>query len=245
MQQMIDLAVTQEDVEEIKETYLSLAIQGILTSNDAKPNLSWPRMEFRNLAEFKAGRTPARQEHRYWKPEDIPWVSIADLVNDGVVELTKEKISKAASEEVFKSPPAPAGTLLMSFKLTIGKISTLGVPAYFNEAIISIEPSPLVSKEYLILALPNIARGGDSRNAIKGKTLNRESLGRLVVPVPPLDEQKKIVVLVREFFGKLDNFGESLVKKDEARRNALKGLAHKLSADIASQVGSSIEDAED
>lgn len=233
LQKMVDLMVDLDDVDIVKETYLSLAIQGVLTSENAMPNLAWPRIPFGELAEFKAGRTPARQEGRYWKPEEIPWVSIADLVNDGVVEHTKEKVSKASRDEVFKAEPSPAGTLLMSFKLTIGKISRLGIDAYFNEAIIAIEPKDIVTKDYLTLALPSIARGGESKNAIKGKTLNRDSLSKLVIPVPPVEEQERIVKLVRSFFEQLDELGLALTQQREARQNAIQGLSHKILAEIS------------
>jgi type I restriction enzyme S subunit len=232
LQKMVDLVLDPDDAELVKETYLSLAIQGVLTSETALPNLEWPRTPFSELANFKAGRTPARQEMRYWKPEEIPWVSIADLVNDGVVEHTKEKVSSAAQDEVFKAAPSAAGTLLMSFKLTIGKISRLGVDAYFNEAIIAIEPKELVTKDYLTLALPSIARGGESKNAVKGKTLNRDSLSKLVIPVPPADEQDRIVKMVRSFFEQLDGLALSLETRNAARKNALRGLSHKILAEV-------------
>ena len=230
LQKMIDLARTDEDVELVKDTVLSLAIQGVLTGeHGTKPD--WPKARFSEIAEFRAGRTPARQEIKFWRPEVYNWVSIADLVHDGEVVSTKERISEEAKTEVFKSDPAPAGTLLMSFKLTIGKISVLGVDAFFNEAIISIEPKEMVSKDYLVLALPAIARGGDSRNAIKGKTLNRDSLGRLEIPIPSAQEQAEIVATVRRFFAELDDFKEHLLSRESARQIALKGLAQNIIAE--------------
>jgi restriction endonuclease S subunit len=98
-----------------------------------------------------------------------------------------------------------------------------------------------VSRDYLTLALPAIARGGDSRNAIKGKTLNRDSLGKLQIPIPSLEEQALIVTTVRSFFTQMDEFKASLVAKEDARRIAILGLAH----NVANSDNATSEDPED
>ena len=56
----------------------------------------------------------------------------------GAVSSSKEKISEIALNEKFAGKLIPRGTLLMSFKLTVGKTSILDVDAVHNEAIISI-----------------------------------------------------------------------------------------------------------
>ena len=83
----------------------------------------------------------------------------------------------------------------MSFKLTIGKISELGIDAYHNEAIITILPffNQLVWFKYF---LPMIAQSGETKDAIKGKTLNSKSLAALLIPLPPLSEQNRIVAQI-------------------------------------------------
>ena len=73
----------------------------------------------------------------------------------------------------------------MSFKLSIGKTSILDIDAYHNEAIITIRP--VIDKEYamrnyLFKVLPLIANLGESKDAIKGKTLNSKSLSNLLIP---------------------------------------------------------------
>ncbi len=53
---------------------------------------------------------------------------------------TKERISENALNKWFKSTLSSSGTLIMSFKLTVGRVSILGMDAVHNEAIISIIP---------------------------------------------------------------------------------------------------------
>ena len=142
------------------------------------------------------GKTPARGEQTYWINGKYNWVSISDMVDGGSISTTKEKVSDLAVKEVFFAPISEKGSLLMSFKLSIGKTSILDIDAYHNEAIITI--SPIIDKEYamrnyLFKVLPLIANLGESKDAIKGKTLNSKSLSNLLIPLPPLQEQQRII----------------------------------------------------
>ena len=140
------------------------------------------------------GQTPPRSISTYWG-SDIPWVSIADMVNDGIIYSTKEALSNTFKSNI-QEKISPPNTLLMSFKLTVGKVSLLGIEAAHNEAIISIFPYAdpnEIMKMYLFKFLPEIVKYGDSKDAIKGKTLNSKSINALLIPLPPLDEQKRIV----------------------------------------------------
>lgn len=159
---------------------------------------TWQFVTFGNLANFSAGRTPSRKESSFWNTGDYPWVSISDINDGETLTMTKESISTKARNEIYKSAPMPVGTTIMSFKLSIGKIAHLGIAAYHNEAIISIHPYLNELDPYLFKVLPNIARSGDVKAAVKGATLNRESISNLLIPLPPLSEQQRIVEKVDE-----------------------------------------------
>ena len=156
---------------------------------------SWEWVRLGNLVRFTLGKTPKRSMPEYWESGTIPWVSISDL-NNATLKQTKEHITPKAYSEVFGETISTAGTMLMSFKLTIGKVSILGIDAVHNEAIISIYPyidANKIIRDYLYKVLPFISQHGDFNTAIKGKTLNKKSLSNLLIPLPPLAEQKRIV----------------------------------------------------
>lgn len=161
---------------------------------DLPYNWCWRR--FSNIVSMTIGKTPARGEQTYWINGKYNWVSISDMVDGGTISTTKEKVSDLAIKEIFSAPISEKGSLLMSFKLSIGKTSILDIDAYHNEAIITIRP--VIDKEYamrnyLFKVLPLIANLGDSKDAIKGKTLNSKSLANLLIPLPPLQEQQRII----------------------------------------------------
>ena len=158
------------------------------------PN-TWEWVRFGSLINMRMGKTPPRGNVNYWSNGVMPWVSISDMTDYGTIKTTKEKISDYAVATAFGGKIVPAGTLLMSFKLTVGRTSILNIDALHNEAIISITPfvdNDNSLRDYLFHILPLIANYGESKDAIKGKTLNSTSLSNLLIPLPPLAEQRRI-----------------------------------------------------
>ena len=157
---------------------------------------NWCWCRFSNILSMTIGKTPARGEQNYWINGKYNWVSISDMIDGGTISTTKEKVSDLAVKEIFSAPISEKGSLLMSFKLSIGKTSILDIDAYHNEAIITIRPvidQEYAMRNYLFKVLPLIANLGESKDAIKGKTLNSKSLSNLLIPLPPLQEQQRII----------------------------------------------------
>ncbi|MBB3358834.1 MULTISPECIES: restriction endonuclease subunit S [unclassified Novosphingobium] len=190
----------------------------------------WLWVRFAEIVEFYAGRTPARNDLSYWNTGDHAWVSIADMEDGGTIEQTKETVSEIARKNIFKSEPEPVGTIVMSFKLTIGKIARLGVPAFHNEAIISIHPHVSALDGYLFMSLPELARAGDTKGAIKGATLNRQSLSNILIPLPPLAEQRRIVAKVDELMALCDQLEAARAEREAARDTFTLSTFSKLNA---------------
>lgn len=170
------------------------------------PN-SWKWIRFGDLVSTSTGKTPTRGDVRYWGNTDYPWVSISDMKQGEVIYRTKEFVSKKAASDCFRNEISKSGTLIMSFKLTVGRTSILGVDAYHNEAIISIKPyadGNNYTRDYLAYILPVVTTWGDSKDAIKGKTLNAKSIYNLLIPLPPQAEQHRIVKKLEQLLGKIE-----------------------------------------
>lgn len=154
----------------------------------------WQAKRFADIADYKAGRTPARARPDYWQGanEGVPWVAISDMTEFGTVIETKEKITGAAFEQVFRGSVVPAGTLIMSFKLTIGRVATLGIDACHNEAIISIYPRRGVDQRFLGYFLAQVNYDALQDRQVKGNTLNQEKIDRIEIWLPAPEEQAQI-----------------------------------------------------
>lgn len=155
---------------------------------------NWIWIKFGELVDFNIGKTPARANADLWE-NDYNWVSISDMIENGFINNTKEKVSIKSYNDIFKGKISKKGTLLMSFKLTVGKCSILNIDAFHNEGIISIYPKYKneTLQHYLFKILPYITKYGDVKGAIKGNTLNSKSLNNLLIPLPPIEEQQRIV----------------------------------------------------
>ena len=191
---------------------------------------NWQWARFGDICDFSAGRTPSRHDHSYWNSGDHPWASIADLDDGQTLLTTKETVSEKARLSVFGAAPQPVGTMLMSFKLTIGKIARLGIAAFHNEAIISIRPHLAELDPYLFKVLPAAARQGVTKAAIKGATLNRESLTNILIPLPPLAEQHRIVAKVDELMALCDQLQAAHTARESQRDALVAASLHRLTA---------------
>ena len=182
---------------------------------DIPNNWKWVRLG--EVCDLSIGKTPERKIDEYWKDGIYNWVAISDMVNGGFINQTKEKISQIACNKVFKKNVLPIGTLLFSFKLTIGKVSLLNIPAYTNEAICAITPYLYDNiKYYLLKILPILNLLDNANDAIKGKTLNLQTLPLILVPLPPLKEQERIVKKVDELMALCDK-----LEQEEEKLSAL------------------------
>ena len=170
---------------------------------------TWEWIRLGDLIHYKMGKTPPRKEEVYWENGDYPWVSIADMIADGKVAKTKEMVNEFSYNNIFKGNISPKGTLIMSFKLTVGRVSILDIDAFHNEAIISIYPfinDGDIIKLYLFKVLPKLTEYGNTKGAIKGNTLNSSSINNLLIPLPPLAEQKRIVAKLEEVLKKIEEY---------------------------------------
>ena len=164
---------------------------------------SWSRLSM--LVNMRIGKTPARGDSTFWDNGVHAWISISDLSQGDIIMTSKEKISDFAASSVM-GVKSQAGSLLMSFKLTVGKTAILGIDAYHNEAIVTISTmcdENYYTRNYLAAILPLLTNYGDTKDAIKGKTLNSQSLNALLIPIPPHEEQRRIIENIQYLFSKL------------------------------------------
>ena len=191
----------------------------------------WETVKLGEIANISIGKTPPRGDKRYWdKDKDTKnvWLSIADMnsVVDGFVSESKEYISDAGAA-LFK--PVPAHTLIMSFKLSIGKLAFTACELRTNEAIAALEikNENQITKEYLrhFLSSRNWDKIAGDDEKVKGKTLNKAKLKELEIILPPLAEQHRIVAKLDAAFAEIDNIATITEKKlKEARKLYASGI---------------------
>lgn len=116
----------------------------------------WERKTAQDFFTMSIGKTPPRAEKEWFSTnaKDVPWVSISDMKDVMFVNETSEKLTKEACEK-FNVRIVPEGTILLSFKLTVGRVSISDIPVCTNEAIAHFVKDGTNWREYTLLYLRN------------------------------------------------------------------------------------------
>lgn len=157
----------------------------------------WRDAALGELCHIAIGGTPSRNKPEYWATDGNghPWVAISDM-REPLILGTKERITDAGVTNSNVKPVA-AETVLMSFKLTIGRVAVAGTDLFTNEAIAAFQPVADLERSFLPYWLEHIVADAETDQAIKGVTLNKQKLAALSGILPPLDEQRRIAEVLR------------------------------------------------
>ena len=164
----------------------------------------WEWKKLGDLAKFQSGGTPSRSNKTYWDNGNIPWVKISDITDEMYVTNTEEFITKAgldnSSAKLF-----PKNTILYTIFATIGKIGILDIEATTNQAISGIQPKNNVDLFYMYYGLKFITNEVQKvSTGVAQNNINLTKLKEQWFPLPPLEEQKRIVVNLDNLFAKID-----------------------------------------
>lgn len=153
------------------------------------------RYKLKDIFDLQMGKTPSRSNQDYWNTEDYKWISIADLSKTRkYISDTKEHLSKIAIED-SGIKMIPMNTVVMSFKLSIGKVAITSDNMYSNEAIMAFHDKHVVNvlPEYIFYMFMNKNWEVGSNKAVMGKTLNKATLSDIEIEICSIEEQKRIV----------------------------------------------------
>ena len=181
----------------------------------------WKKVNLGEISKIGKGFTPSTSNPSFWDGE-LYWLSIADMNQGKYIKQTSKKISLEGSKN---KDPIEKGTLLMSFKLSLGKLGILTKDMYTNEAICNFKwKNNNISTEYMYYYLSSINIMKYGSQAAKGITLNNETLNTIPVILPNFDEQNKI----SNFLSKIDKKIELLEKKHQAYEDFKKYLMQQI-----------------
>lgn len=159
--------------------------------------------------DLQMGRTPSRDNPDCWRGCN-KWISIADMSSSGkYISNTKERITdKGVSESGIK--PIPANTVIMSFKLSIGKVAITAETMYTNEAIMAFVDKGKyeIDAEYIYYLFNSIDWMDGSNFAAKGATLNKAILSERKIELPSINTQRQIVTKLRSKIDSTDALAE-------------------------------------
>lgn len=201
------LHVQEEIVKEI-EGYQQIIVGARQVIENYKPTIkidtSWERVKLGDVCDLQAGGTPLSNNKEFWDRNDYAWYTSGELneiYTTDPVKYISEQGLKNSSARLF-----PKGSLLVGMYDTAAfKMSILDRDATFNQAVCGIKPTSKIDMLFLLLYFSsqrdkylNMRVGARQRN------LTKQFISDLMVTIPPIEIQQKIVDQIREEMNIID-----------------------------------------
>lgn len=160
-----------------------------------------------DVFDIKIGRTPPRKEQHWFSvnPKDVKWISIKDLGNSGIyIDTVSEYLTKEAVER-FSIPVIPENTVLLSFKLTVGRVAITTEEMLSNEAIahFKLKPNSELFPEFLYLFLKSFNYGSLGSTSSIAEAVNSQMIKEIEMDIPGENILSKFKEQVSPLFEKI------------------------------------------
>ena len=176
---------------------------------DTPNNWAWLRIS--DLCYITNGFTPLRTEPRFWTNGSISWFTVEDIRKQGeIINYTSQKITPAATsqERIVR-----AGSTLLCCTASVGQCAITNIPLttnqQFNALTIKEWFMPIVDDKYLYWFAKTLA---PTLHSLAGQTtfefVSVKKVGNILIPLPPLAEQQRIVAKIEDLFEQIDKISK-------------------------------------
>jgi type I restriction enzyme S subunit len=188
----------------------------------------WPVVPLTSVARLESGHTPSRTREDWWQDCYIPWISLNDV---GAMRESKyiETTTNQLSDQGIANSSArllPAHTVVLSRDATVGRTAIMRVPMATSQHFAAWVCGPRLDPEYLWTLFTDAMQPyfASFQNGSTIRTIGMRDLAAFRIPLPPLDEQRRIVEYLDEQTGRMDELiteTKKFVELSRERRSAL------------------------
>lgn len=221
--------------EPAANTFRKLPSEMIDAGEDEFPG-HWLRIPLGKLGEWRGGGTPSKSRPDFWKGE-IPWVSPKDMkllrIADAQDHISEEAVEKSSVRKI------PVGSLLMVVRgMILARAFPVAITACdvtINQDMKALLPFERDTTEFILLALRAFeakvlaAIEHSSHGTCK---LQTDTLQAIIMPVPPLAEQRRIVAKVDQLMALLDQLETQLATSRATAAKLMVGVVAELTAQV-------------
>lgn len=158
-----------------------------------------------DIATVVGGSTPRSKQPEYWDG-DIPWLGVSDLTGytDKYIAAGARSITEAGYASC-STQMVPAGTVLFSSRAPIGYVAIASQPLCTSQGFKSFVVADGVSPDYIYWYLKYAKPLAESlASGTTFRELSGKAAAALPVPLPPFNEQLRIVDALEHFLGRID-----------------------------------------
>lgn len=168
---------------------------------------TWVEMRLDQFSTVGIGRTPPRKEQHWFSTDsaDVKWISIKDMAAEGpFIFSTAEYLTEEAVER-FRVPVIPKDTVVLSFKMTLGRVRITTEAMLSNEAIahFRINADSYITKEFLYLGLKTYPYESLGTTSTIVDSINSGMIKGLVMQVPPVELMDRFMEQCGPWFEKI------------------------------------------
>jgi type I restriction enzyme S subunit len=185
------------------EAKVQTDIQELLDNNDTEDVM------LGELCELNIGGTPDTNNSSYWNGSN-PWVSVSEL-NNNIILKTKKYITDLAVQNC-NTKKISKNSILMSFKLSIGKLAIAGRDLYCNEAIVYFKFNNLIFNKFIYYLFKTINFEKFASGTIGKGNLNLSILKQIKITLP---KDRKVLDSLNPLFEEIDDLNEEIPKQEE------------------------------
>jgi len=191
-------------------------------------NDEWDFTQLKDVLNISIGRTPPRKEFHWFSenPDDLKWISIKDMGSSGVFVFNTSEYLTQDAVDSFNIPVIPENSLLLSFKMTVGRVGITTEPILSNEAIahfVFIKNTPF-TKEYLYFFLKNFKYDSLGSTSSIVTAINSKMIKELEIPLPDNNSMEKFKETAEGMFNKIKLNQMQILTLEKLRDMLLPGL---------------------
>lgn len=185
----------------------------------------WEKKPALDFFEMSIGKTPPRAQKQWFTKGNngIPWVSISDMKETMFVQETAEELTQDACEN-YNIKVVPRGTILLSFKLTVGRVAFAGADVCTNEAIAHFQKEGDEWKAYTLMYLRNYNYDSLGNTSGISKAVNSTIIKNMPFVMPCTAILQEFSQTVRPLIKQTENLQSQIRLLTEARDRLLPKL---------------------
>jgi type I restriction enzyme S subunit len=196
-----------------------------------EPAQGWNRVPMARLGQWGSGGTPTASRKEYYSNGTIPWAVIGDL--NSSVMLTTESLITQKALEASSTKMIPIGAVLVAmYGASIGKSAISGIECCTNQAIAHcVVDEDVITSEYMFLVVKSLkdhliemGKGAAQPN------ISQSVLKHLVIDIPPLSVQKRVIERTDELLDLCNQLELSLIERNELTKKIAGSLANEAAA---------------
>ena len=208
-EELTALSQTQpERYAELAETAKAFPCEMVEVDGVEVPK-GWEYKPTDELFDIGIGKTPPRKETEWFStnPDDMQWISIKDMGNSGVFITESSEFLTNQAVDKFNIRKIPENTVLLSFKLTIGRVSITTCETTTNEAIVhfKITDKSFLTTEYLYLFFQQFDFNSLGSTSSIATAVNSKTIKGIEILIPNEELIKAFQMKISNIFAQIKN----------------------------------------